>query len=238
LFSGIVILVAVSTPTLANAVDPPPRFDLTVDLIFPNFPLNGLLLLGMYFLFTLFGGPVKPEGYIRYIILTLFSVCLITFSGALIDTVAFLEDDTRVYLASASLIGIIVIGICYRYLRMELVFSLLAGFVFFAYNYVTWALLDDWFWTLVDYYAFFTVLFIIFWSVLIFVAYWFHGRPLRELETRGVVEDAVEPSDKRDPIVREWIKDHWYTVEALSISMVLLSVAVYISINPIFRFPE
>ena len=193
--------------------------------------------MGMYILFVAVKGPIEPEGFVHHITRFLLAVCLITFSGALIDTVAFLEDELIVYLASATLIAVIVIWCSYRYLNMTLSFSCLAGFVFLLHNIVAWAVIDDWFWTLVDHNTHFALILLVFVWVLVFEAYFFHGDPSWVYREPSMRVDEGERSKESTEPSKTWWVQNLKNFEALGISLVLLGMAVYISDNPIFVYP-
>lgn len=237
--SYILILIATSTSVYANpSTPPPPEFDRTIDLVLPNFPINGLILLGMYFAFLMKGDLVEPRGMLRHMVAFTLSVGVITFSGALIDTVAFLEDVLVIYLAAASLIACICTAVAYRYLRMSLVFSLLTGAVFFIVNLVAWAVIDDWFWTLVDYTVFFIMMFVIFIIFLVFEARWFHYIPPRDLKAWKVDQEGGQPSGVANHPIVDWISANRLALEALSFCLVLFVIIVYYTLNPIFVFSD
>ena len=176
-FATFFSLAVTSVVVSANPISLPTKFDMTSDLVIPNFPINGLLLLVMYFLFVRMDGPPVQEGMVRHIVAFMISVAILTLSGALIDTVAFLSDDIGIYITSAALIGCISAGVSMRYLKVPLDFSLIIGLVFFVTNMVAWLMVDDWFWEKVSNVGtslFFIGLLVV---LLLFEGYFYHNLP-------------------------------------------------------------
>lgn len=230
----ILIFIAISTAVSGNAVDPPPPFEETIDLVFPNFPLNGLLLIIMYIFFGLFDGLPKPVGMLHHLVTFILVVAVITFSGALIDTVAFLEDNLGVYLAAAMLIACICIGVAYRYLHMSLRTSLLTGVVFFTYNMVVWAVVDEWFFTLMEYLLVFTLLYVLLFIILVIEGFFFHYVTESDLQMDASHAERTPPESASESPIVIWSRRYRLDIEALTFSIILCSMCLYISLYPIF----
>ncbi len=232
------ILSAILFPSFvasANGVQPSEPFDRTIDLVLPNFPVNGFMFLVIYFIFVLVDGPPVQQGLVRHLFSFLISIGIVTFSGALIDTVAFLEDDMGVYIAAAALIMCIVFAVCFRYLRMSLLFSVISGLAFFVWNMIAWVVIEDWFWILVDSTINFYLLLGFLVLCVFTIALFYHHVPASKRSSADLEATVVEqePSFKID---RRFYLDYWLPLEALLFCLVLLYLVVYITEDPIFVF--
>ena len=215
-------------------------FDKTLDLVLPNFPLNGFMLLAIYLLFVYRKGVPNPQGFTRHIAAILLSVGVITFSGAIIDTVAFLEDDPFVYLAAALLIACISIFVAMRYVGIPLRYGLVGGGLFFTVNIVTWSVTwsvgVDWFWALIGYTKALTVLLCVFVFILLAEAGRFHR--IVHLEPGRRKKKEVPAHEGLWPRYSTWLMVNWIYIEAVLLCVVFLAVDIYLSIHPIFRFKD
>jgi hypothetical protein len=188
----------------------------------------------MYMLYVNLDMPPVQKGLVRHFFTFALAVCLITFTGALIDTVVFLADDLVVYLAGAVLIACIAVGVSYRYLDMSLTFSLFTGAAFLIMNLVAWFAFDDWFWDKVGDPSMFSVWLILFVLCLILEAAWYHDvppQPPRPISARGA--DGGTPTLVRRFI--HWFSNNWLLMESFLFSLVLLYMVVHISLYPIFN---
>jgi hypothetical protein len=217
----------------ANAVEPPVPFDRTWDLVLPNFPVNGFLLMIVYVVFILIDGPPVQQGLSRHLFMFLVSIGIVTFSGALIDTVAFLQDELGVYLAAAALIMCIVFGVSQRYIRMNVKFSLIGGGIFFIWNMIAWVFIDDWFWVLVDITLNFYLLVAFLVLCVCLVALYYHqSLPLQQ---KSEDPEGMTVEDTRGfKIDRRFYLEYWLPLEAI-IFCILLVIMVHLgSTDPPF----
>jgi hypothetical protein len=194
------------------------------------------MLLGIYLLFVYREGVPKPQGFIRHVVAILLSVGVITFSGALIDTVAFLEDDPFVYLAAALLIACISIFVAVRYVGLPMRYGLVGGVLFFIVNIVTWSAGVDWFWALMGYTKALTVLLCAFAIILVTEAGWLHQ--IVHLEPGPRIKREVPVQDGLWRRYSTWLMANWMYIEAALLCGGLLTVVIYLSIHPIFQFKE
>jgi hypothetical protein len=235
----LLVLVALSMSVSGNGLTPPPPYyEDTIDLVFPNFPLNGLLLVVMYILFVLMDGLPRPVGMLHHLVTFILAVAVITFSGALIDTVAFLEDDPRVYLAAALLIACICTGVAYRYLEISLSHSLLTGGAFFCYNIIAWAMIEEWYANLMDYVIVFSLLYVLLIIILVFEGFFFHYRIEADLNTDAYGDDGTPSGSASESSIVEWVRRYRLEIEALAFSIILCGMCLYVSFHPIFRWRE
>ena len=220
----------------ANPVSaPPPWFTESIDLVLPNFPINGLLLFGLYLGATLMGWRPDRMGILRYLVVSSVSVGIITFSGALIDTVAFLEDDLVVYLAAAALIACIVVGVSFRYLRMPIRYSIVAGTAFFIINIAAWMFIDGWFSYVEEPSSMSPALWIFFLTLLALLALTYHDRRRSQSQAQPGIGRHVFA---REGGIMASLRAEWPLIEAWLFSILLLAAVVYVSFYPIFRWPE
>lgn len=174
---------------------------------------------------------------VRHFVAFMISVAILTFSGALIDTVAFLSDDIGIYITSAALIGCISAGVSMRYLQVPLHFSLIIGLVFFVTNMVAWLMVDDWFREKVSHVGtslFFIGLLII---LLHFEGYFYHNLPPQPPRP----EPDMEAMTARRVLLRHlrnYTLSNWVLIEGYLFSLILLYMVIDISMNPVFNFPE
>lgn len=118
-------------------------FDYTFDLVFINFWVNGFILLFLYVHLVRMGAkplPVEPR---RFFAIFLQSVLIITFSGAIIDSIAFVGGTVSVSVVALALIMMTCILVSYRYLGMPLREAALIGVVFLVVNATMWAVLSE-----------------------------------------------------------------------------------------------
>lgn len=128
-----------SGSVMANPIASP--FDYVVEIAFVNFPINGWLLLAVYFLFKkLKNRPIAISAKIHFI-LFLAGVGIITFIGAIVDGAAYSTDSISVYVVATIMIGLIAAIVAHRYIRMEFKDSLFVGAIFFVINLAAWSFL-------------------------------------------------------------------------------------------------
>ncbi len=138
---AVFIVAIVSLASTASANPVAPRFVSAFELAFINFPINGIVLLVLFTLWTIFNRTETPMGGFYYFFLILLSVLVITLTGAVIDAVVFEYDVLGLYVVGLLLIASICTLVAYFALRMEYLWSLLTGAVFFTVNAITWYML-------------------------------------------------------------------------------------------------
>ena len=135
----VVFIVAfVSLASIASANPVAPSYVSSFGLAFINFPINGLVLLVLFTLYTILNRTKSPMGWIYYSFLILMSALVITFTGAIIDAVVFDLDSFEVYVVGLLTIASICTLVAHLALRMDFLWSMLAGAVFFTVNAFVW----------------------------------------------------------------------------------------------------
>jgi hypothetical protein len=216
-------LVIASSSVSANPIAEPTPFDLTIKLVLPNLPINGFMLLVMYYLFIRVESMPVQQGMVKHYVAFMLSVSMLTFSGALIDTVAFVSEDQMVYLAAAALIGCTAVLVSYRYLKVTPRFSLYTGAFFFIVNMIAWQYPNRWFWERVSNPG----------TSMVFL-----GVLIIAVMIEAYIVHNVPPQPPRERSYRKWFLENWIFLEAFLLCLILLYVAVEISVNPIFNLPE
>lgn len=222
-------LVALSAPASANGIITP--FDYSFALIPANFPVNGLMVLAMYYIFVSFEGLPRPMGTMRHWLTTVLSVGIITFTGSLIDSAMITVDNLLFSHFAAFLIAFIVFQVVHRYLEMPYRWAAATGAVFFFANILMWSMswesaeeLDYYPWAL-------SALWIVFALLSLAVSTATNRRregevPGRPISPWSTPQDApVIPT--RDPRpVRTLSELAWVTVATLALAVLVPMIAV------------
>ncbi len=132
------IVALVSQASIASADPAAPTFADPFGLVFINFPINGIILLVMFTLYTILNRTGTPMGWVYYSFLILMSVLVITLTGATIDGVVFDFDMFGVYVVGLLAIASICALVAHLALRMDYLWSMLTGAVFFTVNAFAW----------------------------------------------------------------------------------------------------
>ncbi len=135
----VVFVAAFVRMTSIVSADPvAPTFADPFGLVFINFPINGIILLVMFTLYTILNRTRTPMGWVYYSFLMLMSVLVITLTGATIDAVVFDFDVFDVYLVGLIAIASICALVAHLVLRMDHLWCMLTGAVFFTVNAFAW----------------------------------------------------------------------------------------------------
>lgn len=178
IFTSLTVLVAtvlLATPVRANPVATP--WDYSFEIAFVNFPINGFLLLAVYFALRKRGAEAFPFGAWRFILIVLASTTIISCTGGMVDSAAFMTESLPVFLVATALIGVIVTTVALRYLRLDFEASLSMGLVFFVVNLMSWTVLmsDVYFDIAIDFCAAIWVIYALFLVTLVIVALKHYG---------------------------------------------------------------
>ena len=131
-----------SIPLLSGTVSANPiasPFDYAIEIAYVNYPINGLILLALYLLITPNGPNFVQMGPIKHAVLFLSVVGTISFTGAIVDSMAYTTMSLPVFLIACAIIGLIVAIVSVRYLRMDLEDGAKVGIVFFFVNFMMWS---------------------------------------------------------------------------------------------------
>jgi hypothetical protein len=128
-----------ATPVRANPYATP--WDYSFEIAFFNFPINGFLLLALYFALLKRGANAFRFGAWRFILVVLASSTIISCTGGMVDSAAFMTESIPVFLVATALIGAIVTTVALRYLRLDFEASWSMGLVFFVVNLFSWTML-------------------------------------------------------------------------------------------------
>ena len=121
----------------ANPIASP--FDYAIEIAYVNYPINGLILLALYLLITPNGPNFVQMGPIKHTVLFLSVVGTISFTGAIVDSMAYTTMSLPVFLFACATIGLIVAIVSVRYLRMDLEDGAKVVIVFFFVNLMMWS---------------------------------------------------------------------------------------------------
>ncbi len=183
IFSVLVATVYTATPVHANPYATP--WDYSFEIAFFNFPINGFLLLAVYFALLKRGANAFPFGAWRFILVVLASTTIISCTGGMVDSAAFMTESIPVFLVATFLIGAIVTTVALRYLRLDFEASWAMGLVFFVVNLFSWTLLmgDAFFDIAIDFCATIWVIHSLFLVTLVIVALkHYHGSLIKSYE--------------------------------------------------------
>ena len=131
-----------SIPLLSGTVSANPiasPFDYTIEIAYVNYPINGLILLALYLLITPNGPNFVQMRPIKQTVLFLSVVGTISFTGAIVDSMAYTTMSLPVFLFACTIIGFIVAIVSVRYLRMNLEDGVKVGIVFLFVNLMMWS---------------------------------------------------------------------------------------------------
>ena len=131
-----------SIPLLSGTVSANPiasPFDYSLEIAYVNYPINGLILLALYLLITPNGPNFVQMRPIKHIVLFLSVVGTISFTGAIVDSMAYTTMSLPVFLFACTIIGFIVAIVSVRYLRMDLEDGVKVGIVFLFVNLMMWS---------------------------------------------------------------------------------------------------
>ncbi|NOQ53854.1 MAG: hypothetical protein GQ558_04520 [Thermoplasmata archaeon] len=95
--------------------------------------------MALYLLITPNGPNFVQMGPIKHAVLFLSVVGTISFTGAIVDSMAYTTMSLPVFLIACATIGLIVAIVSVRYLRMDLVDGAKVGIVFFFVNLMMWS---------------------------------------------------------------------------------------------------
>lgn len=138
-YLGLVATVLTATPVRANPYATP--WDYSPEIAIVNFPINGFLLLVMYFALLKRGAVAYRFGAGGFILVFLASTGIISCTGGMVDSAAFMTESLPVFLVATALIGSIVTIVSLRYLRLDFNASWSMGLVFFVVNMMSWTVL-------------------------------------------------------------------------------------------------
>jgi hypothetical protein len=177
------LLPLLAPSALANPIATP--FDYTFEIAFVNFSINGFILLFLYLSMVSLGFEPLPASPRMSFALFFMSVWIITFSGAIIDSMAFSVMNPVVYVVALVLIMFICTFVSHRYLGIPLRQAFFIGFVFLAVNTIMWtALTEQLIWISWDYRGVFYILDIAFILTLALVSGKYHSlRPIWRHDT-------------------------------------------------------
>lgn len=130
---------SLSRPVSANPISTP--FDYAVEIAAFNFPVNGFLLLALYFALVKRGAPATYYGPKNFFIVFLACTAIISFTGGIVDSAAYMTLSLPVFIVATILIGMIAGTVAFRYLRLGFEASWVVGVVFFVVNIMIWTLL-------------------------------------------------------------------------------------------------
>jgi hypothetical protein len=130
---------SLSRSVSANPISTP--FDYALEIAVFNFPLNGFLLLALYFVLVKRGAPATHFGPKYFFILFLACTAIISATGGIVDSAAYMTFSLPVFIVATALIGMIAGIVAYRYLRLGFEASWVVGVVFFVVNLMSWTLL-------------------------------------------------------------------------------------------------
>ncbi len=139
IFSSVLIASMLSSSAEANPISTP--FDYAFEIAIFNFPINGFLLLAVYFALVKRGANAMYFGTRSFVIVILCSTTIISLTGGLVDSVAYMTLSFPVHLVATCLIGVIAGVVVHRYLRLDFEASWVVAIVFFFVNLISWTLL-------------------------------------------------------------------------------------------------
>lgn len=134
-----VLLSFLSSPVAANPVSTP--FDFAFEIAIFNFPINGFILLLVYFTLIKRGAHAMYFGPRNFAIIFLMCTAIISFTGGIVDSAAYMTLSIPVFIVATALIGMIAGIVAYRFLRLDFEASWVVGVVFFTVNLISWSLL-------------------------------------------------------------------------------------------------
>ncbi len=135
---AVFIAAFVSMTSIVRADPAAPNFVDSIGLVLINFPINGIILLVMFTLYTILNRTGTPMGWVYYSFLILMSVLVITLTGATIDKVVFDFDVFGVYVVGLLAITSICALVAHLAIRMDYLWCMLTGAVFFTVNAFAW----------------------------------------------------------------------------------------------------
>ncbi len=136
-----VLLTSLAESVSANPISTP--FDYAFEIAVVNFPINGFLLLGVYFALIKRGAHIMYFGPRNFVIVFLMCTGIISFTGGIVDSAAYTTRSVPVFLVATALIGVIAGLVAHRYLRLEFEASWVVGVVFFTVNLASWSILAN-----------------------------------------------------------------------------------------------
>ena len=142
-------------------------------LAFLNFPINGLLLLGLYLILIDLGKQPVGNSVMDHFILFLSLVISISLVGAMIDVTVLWGESIWLPIVGAVLIGFTTALLAYRDLQTYLRESLVIAVGFFLVNIAFWSLMDSEFIRVIEsnYCAIVWIFIILFLACLLYVSF-------------------------------------------------------------------